>query len=249
MFGNFLHPMYLFRTNGNWRYPGPVRALPGKSSRRPPGPEPVSRDAAERDQRRRILEATAELVVEQGYQETTIEMVVRRARVGYKTFYKHYPDKEAAFLALIDAGYAHAAARVEDAYRREEGPWADRIGAALGALFAEVAAHPTVARVCLVEANAAGPEPAKRHEAALKRLAPLIAPGRELNPRGDTLPASLEETIAGGIAWVLGQRLMAGEAEQLRSLLPETVEFVLRPFVGEEEAAREAGEVADAISA
>jgi AcrR family transcriptional regulator len=249
MFGNFLHPMYLFRTNGNERYPAAVRALPGKASRQPPGPEPVSRDAAAADQRRRILEATAEQVAEQGYQETTTETIVRRAKVGYKTFYKHYPDKEAAFLALIDAGFERAAARVEAAYEREEGPWPDRIGAALGALFEQVAAHPAVARVCLVDANAAGPAAAKRHELALKRLAPLIAPGRELNPRGDTLPASLEETLAGGIAWVLGQRLMAGEAEQLRGLLPETVEFVLRPFVGEEEAAREAGEVADAISA
>lgn len=226
-----------------------MRALPGKASRQPPGPEPVGRDAAERDQRRRILEATAEQIAEGGYQETTIEAIVRRAKVGYKTFYKHYPDKEAAFLALIDAGFDRGAAAVESAYKREEGPWPDRIGAALGALFDVVAANPTVARVCLVEANAAGPEAAKRHEAALKRLAPLIAPGRALNPRGDTLPESLEETLAGGIAWVLGQRLMAGEAAQLRGLLPETVEFVLRPFVGEEEAAREAGEVADAISA
>ena len=249
MFGNFLHPMYLFRTNGNWRYPGSMRALPGKSSRQPPGPEPVSRDDAARDQRRRIFAAVAELVAEQGYQETTIEDVVRRAKVGYRTFYKHFPDKEAAFLALLDAAYERGAARVEDAYRREEGPWQDRIGAALGELFAAVAADPAVARVCLVEANAAGPEAARRHEAALKRLAPLIAPGRELNPNGAALPASLEETLAGGIAWVLGQRLMAGEADRIRALLPETVEFVLRQFVGEDEAARGAGGAADALSA
>jgi AcrR family transcriptional regulator len=249
MFGNFLHSMYLFRTNGNERYPGAVRALPGKDSRQPPGPEPVSRDAAFADQRRRILEAIAELVATHGFQETTIEAIVRRAKVGYKTFYKHYPDKEAAFLALLDAGFERGAQRVEAAYKREEGPWPDRIGAALGRLFEDVAANPAIARACLVEANAAGPEAAARHEAALKRLAPLLAPGRELNPRGSTLPQSLEETLAGGIAWVLGQRLMAGEADKLRGLLPETIEFVLRPFVGEDEAAREAGEVADAISA
>jgi AcrR family transcriptional regulator len=249
MFGNFLHPMYLFRTNGNWRYPASVRALPGKTSRQPPGPEPVGRDAAEQDQRRRILMATAEQVAERGFAETTIEMIVRRAKVGYKTFYKHYPDKEAAFLALIDVGLEHGTAKVEGAYKREEGPWPDRIGAALGALFEEVAAHPVVARACLVEANAAGPVAAKRHEGALKRLARLIAPGRELNPNGANLPESLEETIAGGIAWLLSQRLTEGRVDELRSALPETVEFVLRPFVGEEEAVREAGEVADAISA
>lgn len=241
--------MYLLRTNGNARYPNPVRALPGKSSRQPPGPEPVGRDAAEEGRRRRILEATAELVAAEGYGETTIEEIVRRAKVGYKTFYRHYPDKEAAYLALLDAAYEQAARRVEGAYRREEGPWADRIGAALGALFEEVVANPTVAHVCLVDAISSGPEPARRHEQALKRLAKLIAPGRELNPNGGRLPESLEETIAGGISWLLTQRLMQDEVERLRPALPEAVEFVLRPFVGEEEAVREADEVADAISA
>jgi len=226
-----------------------VRALPGKQNRQPPGPEPVGREAAAADQRRRILAATAAAVAERGYQETTLEEIVRRARVGYKTFYKHYPDKEAAFLALLDASIERGVAAVEGAYKREEGPWPDRVGAALGALFAEVAAHPDAARAVLVEAVAAGAEPAARHEAALKRLAPLLAPGRELNPRRAELPETLEETLCGGIVWVLGQRLGAGEAAGLRALLPETLEFVLRPYVGEDEAAREAGEAADAISA
>jgi AcrR family transcriptional regulator len=226
-----------------------VRALPGKENRQPPGAEPVSRDAAAADQRRRILEATAELIAEQGYPETTMEEIVRRAKVGYATFYKHYPDKEAAFLALIDAATAHSVERVEGAYKREEGPWQDRMGAALGALFEDVAAHPAAARCVLVEATAAGNEAAAKHEAALKRLAKLLQPGRELNPRQAQLPESLEETLCGGVVWVLGQRLMAGEAGKLRALLPETLEFLLRPYVGEQEAAREAGEVADAISA
>jgi AcrR family transcriptional regulator len=209
----------------------------------------VGRDAAAADQRRRILVATAELVAEQGYQETTMEEIVRRAKVGYATFYKHFADREAAFLALIGAAIDRTADRVEAAYEREEGPWPDRIGAALGALFEDVAAHPAVARACLVEALTAGPEAAARHEAALKRLAPLLRPGRELNPRRAELPETLEETLAGGVVWVLGQRLIGGEAAKLRGLLPETLEFVLRPYVGEDEAAREAGEVAAAISA
>jgi AcrR family transcriptional regulator len=226
-----------------------MRALPGKASRQPPGPEPVGRDAAAADQRRRILEATAELIAEQGYPETTMEEIVRRAKVGYATFYKHYPDKEAAFLALLDAAIEHTIERVEGAYQREEGPWADRVGAALGALFEDVAAHPAPARAVLVEAVAAGNEAAAKHEAALKRLAPLLRPGRELNPRQAELPESLEETLAGGVVWVLGQRLIAGEADKLRALLPETLEFLLRPYVGEDEAAKEAGDLEEAISA
>jgi AcrR family transcriptional regulator len=218
-----------------------VRALPGKASRQPPGPEPVTRAASVEDQRRRILEATADLVAEQGFGETTIEQIVRRARVGYATFYKHYEDKEEAFLALLDAAIERTVYVVEEAYDREDGPWPDKVGAGLGALLKVAAEHPNVARACLVEAPTAGPAAAARHEAALKRFAPLLRPGRELNPRSDRLPASLEDTLVGGVLWVVNQRLIAGEADRLRALLPEALEFLLRPYVGEAAAAREAG--------
>ena len=219
-----------------------MRALPGKASRQPPGPEPVSRAEAAADQRRRILEATADLVAEQGYVNATIEQIVRRAKVGYATFYKHYTDKEEAFLALLDAAVERTAYVVEEAFDGEAGPWPDKVGAGLGALLAQVAAHPNVARACLIEAPTAGPAAAARHEAALKRFAPLLRPGRELNPRRDKLPESLEETLVGGVLWVINQRLIAGEESKLRGLLPEALEFLLRPYVGEDEAAREAGQ-------
>jgi len=217
-----------------------VRALPGKASRQPPGPEPVSRAASAQDQRRRILEATADLIAEQGYAETTIEQIVRQARVGYATFYKHYADKEEAFLALLDAAIERTVYEVEEAYDREDGPWPDKVGAGLGALLKAVSEHLNVARAFLLEAATAGPEAAARHEAALKRFAPLLRPGRELNPRADKLPETLEDTLVGGVVWVINQRLIAGEADGLRALLPEALEFLLRPYVGEVAAAREA---------
>jgi AcrR family transcriptional regulator len=225
-----------------------VRALPGKASRQPPGPEPVSRAASAADQRRRILEATADLVADEGYASATIEQIVRRARVGYATFYKQFADKEEAFLALLDAAIERTLYLVEEAYDGETGPWPDKVGAGLGALLELAAAHPNVARACFVEAPTAGPEAAARHEAALKRFEPLLRPGRELNPRGAELPASLESTLTGGVMWVVNQRLIAGEEDELRGLLPEALEFLLRPYVGEEVAAREAGS-AEATSA
>jgi len=220
-----------------------VRALPGKASRQPPGPEPVSRAEAAADQRRRILETTADLVAEQGYPETTIEQIVRRAKVGYATFYKHFADKEEAFLALFDAATRRTMYVVEEAFDNETGPWPDKVGAGLGALLELTAGRPAVARACMVEALTAGPAAAARHEAALKAFVPLLRPGRELNPRQAELPTTLEETLAGGVLWVINQRLVAGEADKIRALLPEALEFLLRPYVGEDEAAREAGEV------
>lgn len=216
-----------------------MRALPGKASRQPPGPEPVSRTAAAADQRRRILEAAADLVAEHGYQGATIETIVRRAKVGYATFYKNFDDKEQCYLALLDAAYGVTFHRVQRAYDRER-EWPDRVAAGLGALFEQIAAHPNIARACLVEVLTAGPEAVAKHEELLKRFTPLLKPGRELNPRRAELPDTLEDTLTGGVLWVINQRLIAGEAEALKALLPETIEFVLRPYVGEDKAAQEA---------
>ena len=216
-----------------------MRALPGKASRQPPGPQPVTRTAAAADQRRRILEATADLVAEHGYQAATIEAIVRRAKVGYATFYKSYEDKQQCYLALLDAAYGVTVHRVRRAYDREQ-EWPDKVAAGLGALFETIAEHPNVGRACVVEALTAGPEAVAKHEALLKEFIPLLKPGRELNPRRAQLPDTLEDTLVGGVLWVLNQRLVAGEAEALRGLLPETIEFVLRPYVGEDRAAREA---------
>ncbi len=216
-----------------------MRALPGKASRQPPGPQPVSRTAAAADQRRRILEATADLVADHGYQAATIETIVRRAKVGYATFYKNFEDKQQCYLALLDAAYGVTAHRVRRAYDREQ-EWPDQVAAGLGALFETIAEHPSVGRACVVEALTAGPEAVARHEAMLREFIPLLKAGRELNPRRAQLPETLEDTLVGGVLWVLNQRLIAGEAGALRGLLPETIEFVLRPYVGEDRAAREA---------
>ena len=129
--------------------------------------------------------------------------------------------------------------RVQRAYEREQ-EWPDKVAAGLGALFETIAAHPSVGRACLVEVLTAGPAAVARHEATLKRFIPLLKPGRELNPRQAELPETLEDTLVGGVLWVLNQRLIGGETEALKSLLPETIEFVLRPYVGEDRAAREA---------
>jgi AcrR family transcriptional regulator len=213
--------------------------LPGKASRQPPGPQPVSRTAAAADQRRRILEATADLVAEHGYQGTKIETIVRAAKVGYATFYKNFADKEQCYLELLDAAYGVTFHRVQKAYDRER-EWPDQVAAGLGALFEQIVAHPTIGRACLVEVLTAGPDAVARHEALLGRFIPLLKPGRELNPRRAELPDTLEDTLTGGVLWVINQRLIAGEAEALRPLLPETIEFVLRPYVGEDKAAQEA---------
>jgi AcrR family transcriptional regulator len=222
-----------------------VRALPGQAARLA-GPQPVTRDGSAADQRRRILLAATDLFAKRGYHGTTIELIVRRAKVGYATFYRQFEDKEACFLALFDETVAAASERIEAAYAASAGEWPDKVAAALAAFFDEVIANTAVARVCLVEALTAGPVAVEHYERTLGAFDPVLRPGREFNPEAATLPETLEETLAGGIFWVAYQRLVIGEADRLRSLLPETIELVLSPYIGEGEAVRVAEESAAA---
>lgn len=51
--------------------------------------------------RQRLLDALAASIAEEGYGATTVAGIVRRARTSRRTFYEHFADKEACFVALV----------------------------------------------------------------------------------------------------------------------------------------------------
>ncbi|MFD7548853.1 TetR/AcrR family transcriptional regulator [Streptomyces sp. NPDC059578] len=74
-------------------------------------------DAAQRRARRRedLLDAALELFSAQGYQDTSIEQICKRAYVGTKSFYEVFTGKEALYLALLDRIVADVTARLRSA--------------------------------------------------------------------------------------------------------------------------------------
>jgi AcrR family transcriptional regulator len=230
-----------------------MRALPGRESRFSSGSAPasVTRLSAHDDQRRRILRAVGELVGERGYGDVTVELIVKRARVSFKTFYKHYPGKEECLLDLCERVYDSAEGTIRERLAEEPGEWSEKVTLVLTGLFELIAAEPVISRAVLVEAPTVGPAHRERYERATKTLVPLFRDGRELNPRGDELPETIEETLAGSILWSAYQRLIVGEADRLPTSLPVLLELVLRTYLGQEEAsriARESGELQHAAA-
>jgi hypothetical protein len=138
---------------------------------------------------------------------------------------------------------------VEAAGARDRWPW--QVEAGLAAFLRYLVEHPALARTAMVEALAAGPASVRCHEESLQAFASLLKPGRGVSPYGSELPETLEEALTGGIFWILYQRLLPGELEQVEDLLPELVEFVLTPYLGAEAArgAIAAGSGADAAGA
>ncbi len=50
---------------------------------------------------RALQQAFMELLKEQSYDEVSVRAIAQQAGVGYKTFYRHYPDKEALLYAIL----------------------------------------------------------------------------------------------------------------------------------------------------
>jgi len=219
-----------------------MRALPGRSSRSSlvETPASVTRDSVAAEQRRRILRAVAELVAKRGYDAVKVDLIVKRARVSFKTFYAHFAGKDECFLAVFDTAAAVAARSMRAAVAEAGDSWPRQVDAALRALFSLVTADPSMARACLVESLTAGPPLIARYERALGDFAALLEPGRRLSAHEADLPPTLDDTVAGAVSWFLYQRLVVGEIDELRRRRPEALEFVLRPYLGEREARAQA---------
>jgi AcrR family transcriptional regulator len=176
---------------------------------------------------RRIMDALAELCAEQGYEATKISDIVRRARVARKTLYDNFEGKEEVFLAAFDAARDEAIGRVEESCVVAE-DWRQRVEAGLAAFLGYVAQEPVLARMCMIEALSATPATTRRYEDALAAFVKLA--GANL-PRSDRLPRTIDETLVGGVAWIVYRQIRREQARDAVDLLPELTEFMLAPYL------------------
>lgn len=179
--------------------------------------------------RRRMMSAIADLTAEQGYEATKIADIVRRAGVARKTLYDNFDGKEDLFLAAIDHSVREMKETVERACSETDGVWQKRVEAGLAACLDFVAERPGAARMCMVEALSATRASSARYDAALHDFVELLRQG---TPGGEHLPETIEETLVGGVAWIVNQQIRRGAAEEAIALLPELSEFVLSPYQG-----------------
>jgi AcrR family transcriptional regulator len=120
--------------------------------------------------RERLVAGMVAAVAERGYAATTITDVVRHARVSRRTFYEHFPDKEACFLAAYDAVSDAILSAIEGA-AAEHHEGRERVVAGVRAYLQGLALEPVIARVFTVEILSAGPEALVRRRAVLRRFA------------------------------------------------------------------------------
>ena len=197
----------------------------------------MPREFIVQNQRERIVTALVDTVAERGYNSTTVANITKAASVSRRTFYEHFDDKEACFIAAYDMVSDHIRASMQAAAEVFD-EWPQQVRAALGTMLRFLAGEPDLARLCMVEPVAAGGEIAARHRASMQGFIEILKAGRPEHGGERPLPEVTEETLVGGIISLIVREISAGRAGQLEELLPDLVELTLAPYLGAEEAER-----------
>jgi AcrR family transcriptional regulator len=129
-------------------------------------PAILPRELISASQRQRLLHGVTVTVAEKGYGSATVSEITSHAGVSKKTFYEHFPDKLACFLAAYDHGRAALIEAVTDASRAAVDAGArpvQQLRHATRAYLAFLVAEDFYARTFFLEVLAAGPEAVARH--------------------------------------------------------------------------------------
>jgi AcrR family transcriptional regulator len=215
----------------------PDAGASASSARLPAGRHGLPREFIAQNQRERIITALVDTVAERGYNATTVANITKAASVSRRTFYEHFADKEACFLAAYEMVADHIRTSMQVAAEAFE-EWPQKVRAALGTMLSFLAGEPELARVCMIEPIAAGGEIAAKHRASMQGFVEILKAGRPEHSGERPLPEATEATLVGGIVSLIVREINAGRAGQLEQLLPDLVELTLGPYLGGEEASR-----------
>ena len=212
--------------------------LPQHLAKRPVGRERLSREELGRHQRRNIIEAATGVFAKRGYQASTVENIAAAAKIAVGSFYLHFANREDCLLGAYELVVGEAREQIAVAVAAESG-WPAQALAALHELLALIAARPLAARLALVEIQTGGPVALERYGETLEFVIASLEGGRKVATVDPPPPATQEMATANGLAWLLAQRLLHGEAKDIEGLFGQMAEVVLEPYLGAAQTRRE----------
>ncbi|HEY4812758.1 MAG TPA: TetR/AcrR family transcriptional regulator [Solirubrobacteraceae bacterium] len=181
-------------------------------------------------QRARIMETAVQVVSQRGFGGATIEAVVAGAGVSRSTFYEVFDDFDACFLAVLDSGMRRSIVLMSEAYDRGAS-WQEKMLAGLAALLAFLDSESLLARVCLVEALAAGPSALEYRARELELLKHMVDAALARAPGGHQTSPLAAEAMVASVVGILHARLVTGEAPPFLDMLGSLAALVIAPYV------------------
>ncbi|UUY03719.1 TetR/AcrR family transcriptional regulator [Svornostia abyssi] len=185
--------------------------------------------------RERLIGGLALALKERRLVDVTMNDIVRHARVSKRTFYEHFADKEACFIALYREGCDRVAEEQARALRPEQ-QIGDLITRLTQVYLATMAAEPVIARASLSDIFGGGPAclavRREQHERFAEGMRSLFAGAAQLQPGAGIRPMTLEmaAAVVGGINELVLREFDAGRGDRLQELAP-TVDGLIRSVV------------------
>ncbi len=169
-----------------------------------------------------------------GYRETTVADVVRLARTSRRSFYEHFEDRDACFLALFDATNDAMMRRITASVDLSA-TLDDQVDAAVGAYVDSITEQPALFASLVRELPGLGAVGADRSAAAVERFAQtltaLVDAGARVQPGVVRHPLTLDTAIiiVGGLRELLVFSVQSGrDLQELRINGAATAKAILR---------------------
>jgi TetR/AcrR family transcriptional regulator len=196
------------------------------SRKLPPGPSRSPEDVAS-NQRERMLGATVAVVADLGYEATRVADVIRVAGVSRSAFYKHFDNKLECLMAAIDEIARSVRQAIAMTFESHDGPWDDRLRAALDVFIKLTVAQPDAARLCLVEVYTAGPEAIEHVERIGDDFMALAVEALQESPERAEAPRELIRAVIGGLRQIMRMRLLHRREDELTELAPDLLDWCI----------------------
>jgi AcrR family transcriptional regulator len=199
----------------------------------PPGRPKLSSAEVARNQRERILYATASVAAQKGYTDATVTDITTSASVDRRVFYANFRDKQEAFLAVHEFGFQQLMATCTSAFFSATN-WPERIWEGIRAGTHFDATHPVLSQLGYVEAHAVGSPAIQRVEDSHAAFKIFLEEGYQLTATPP--PRSVLDAIAATIFEIGYHHTRKRQVQQLPRLTPLAAYLVLTPFLGREAA-------------
>ncbi len=184
--------------------------------------------------RQRLLDAAEEVFAEKGYHGTGVEDIVRASDSSKGGFYFHFPNKQAIFLALIDALVPRLAAAVDRAIAAETDP-VEQLDAALRTVLETFSRHRRLSKILLIEAVGLGHGFDEKLMQTRGRFASMIQEHLDRAVAAGAIAPQDTETAAwvwfGAINEIVVRWLATNQPQHLEDVLP-TLRLLLLRSVG-----------------
>jgi AcrR family transcriptional regulator len=184
----------------------------------------ATRSDPETAHRLRLVGAMAAVLAERPYSTVTIADIARQARVSKRTFYEHFADKEACFIACYATLSEVVLQATLDATAGDQ-PWEKKVRASTRAYLATLESQPALTRTLMMDIYAAGPEALRvrrdvqrRFADQLRRLVAAGRGGRKDDEKKPKLSEAMATAVIGGINELVLVAVEEGRADRLTEL-------------------------------